>query len=289
MISIFLCISSSTFIITIISIFNFPIYAQIIYDNHGLPFVDYGDMMGVHIGMHYNPITIAQKSDKYYEDFITTHNETSKMRFLSHANWFVDNALTIGNYSFFVYNFPFPPYQLESPWFSAMAQAESLPRLLKAYDITDDKIYLQTAKKALNVLFININDPCKCGVTYKTSDRGWWFEEYANGHSDGPRVLNGMMFTLVDIYDYYNATNNNAALYLFDQGLTSLKAELHNYDKNGTYSSYDKIKGYAPIEYHLVHVCLLEKLYRITNDQFFNEYYTMWSQNTDGLSVNEHC
>lgn len=262
-------------------------------DKQNLPVVDYDTINGVYIGKQYNPVTVSHFSYKYYDDYIRNHNETAKNIFLNHVNWLVNNTVERGNYSFFVYNFPFPPYNLKSPWYSAMTQAKPMLPLLNAYKITHDKIYLTTAKNLLNVLFIDINDPCKCGVTYKTSNNGWWYELYANGHPNGPKVLNGMMFTLVNIYEYYNFTHDRDALYLFNQGILSLKNNIHNYDKNGNYSSYDKDHGNAPIFYHKVHLCLLDKLYNITKDNLFKQYRDNWSKsfkeppNTE--KINEYC
>ncbi|WP_458747529.1 D-glucuronyl C5-epimerase family protein [Candidatus Nitrosocosmicus sp. T] len=262
-------------------------------DKENLPVVDYGIMDGIHIGKQYNPVTVSHFSYKYFDEYIKNNNQTAKEIFLKHADWLVNNSLKKDNHTFFVYNFTFPPYSLEAPWYSAMAQVKPVLPLLNAYKITQDKVYLTTAKNLLNVLFIDINDPCKCGVTYKTLGNGWWFELYANGHANGPKVLNGMMFTLVDIYHYYNFTKDRDALYLFNQGILSLKNNLHNYDKNGTYSSYDKNKGNAPTFYHKVHLCLLDKLYNITKENLFKQYFVNWIKsyneppNTE--KINEHC
>ena len=262
--------------------------AKIFFDKNNIPMVDYGIMDGINIGKQYNPVTISHDASKYYTEFIKNENKTSKTYFLKHVNWLVDNSVKKDNYTFFAYDFPFPPYDLKAPWYSAMAQGAPIQSLLNAYNITQDKTYLTTAKNALNVLFIDINDPCKCGVTYKTLADGWWFEEYANGHENGPRVLNGMMFTLVDIYHYYNFTQDPDALYLFNQGILSLKNNLHNYDKNGTYSSYDKNKGDAPMLYHKVHLCLLDKLYNITKENLFKQYLVNWTKGYNhDLSANE--
>lgn len=257
---------------------------RIILNNDSLPLVDYGVLKNIYIGIQYNPITTIHSADKYYEEFVNDSNETAKQLFLKHIDRLLDNALHVNGYLFFYYNFLFPDYHLKPPWYSAMAQGEALPRLIDAYKITNNSIYLDSAKKAMNVLFININNPCECGVTYKTFDRGWWYEEYANGNDQGPRVLNGMMYTLLDLYNYYDFTNDNSALFLFNQGKKSLVNDLQDYDKNGNYSSYDKNHGYAPTDYHYVHVCLLGKLYNITGDTVLKSYHDKWES---GIPLNE--
>jgi heparosan-N-sulfate-glucuronate 5-epimerase len=252
------------------------VFSQIIYDKDNIPLNNYGDIKGKYIGYQYNAVTVSQRADKFYNDYINDGNESSKKEFLKYVDWIMNNTKNVGNYSFVVYKFPFPVYNLTSPWYSAMAQGEIIPRLLKAYQLTNNIKYLNTANNALNVLFIDIDNFCKCGVTYKTNNSGWWYEEYANGRENGPRVLNGMMFTLLDIYSFYNFTKSMPALFLFNQGLLSLKNELSKYDKNGTYSSYDKYHGFAPPNYHYIHICLLGKLFSITKDNTIGNFYNKW-------------
>jgi hypothetical protein len=262
-------------------------------DQDNLPVVNYGIVSGIDVGKHYNPISISHYAWPYYDDYITNNNKTAKEIFLKHVDWLVNNSVKNGNYTFFVYNFTWPPYDLEPPWYSAMAQAEAIVPLLNAYEITQDKVYLATAKNLLNVLFIDIQDACKCGVTIKTVGNGWWYEEYANGHVKSPKVLNGMMFTLLNIYHYYNFTGDPAAKYLFNQGTLSLKNNLHIYDKNGNYSSYDKYRGNVPLIYHEIHVCLLDKLYNITKHDLFKQYKDNWTKDykdqMDLGKLNENC
>jgi heparosan-N-sulfate-glucuronate 5-epimerase len=271
--------------ITIIILLSLPsidinyIAYGITFDKNKIPLYDYGTIKGEYIGNQYNPIDISHKSDKFYNDYINNGNKTAKQYFLKYINWLLDNSIKTDNYSFIVYNYSFPVYNLKPPWFSAMAQGEVIPRFLNAYQITGDKIYLINAKNALNVLFIEIHDACRCGVTYKIPEKGWWYEEYPNVSGNGPKVLNGMMFTLLDVYKYYNFTKNPSALYLFNQGKKGLINEINNYDKNGTYSSYDKYHGYAPIGYHKIHVCLLDKLYDVTKETIFKNYYNKWVKN----------
>jgi heparosan-N-sulfate-glucuronate 5-epimerase len=280
-------IFSITFLIIVVLYSNNynVIGITITYDKNNLPIVDYGTLDGEYIGKHYNPITITQHSDKYYEKYIRDGDPQSKIMYLRHMDWLVNNAITIGNYSFFEYPFPFPyssDYQLSSPWYSAMAQGEVVPRLIKAYQITDNKTYLETARKSLNVLFIDIENPCNCGVTIKSLKDGWWYEEYANSTELGPRVLNGMMFTLLGIHDYYKLTGDPRSLYLFNQGILSLKNNLHIYDKNGTHSYYDN-QGFESMTYHDIHVDLLGKLYDITRDDLFKKYYENWKRGSEEI------
>lgn len=177
------------------------------------------------------------------------------------------------------YMYPWPPYDLKPKWLSAMAQAESSAVLLKAYEITGERKYIDTAKNLLNVLFLEVKDG---GVTYKTDSDGWWFELFAqNGSDKEPRVLNGMLISVLAIYDYYNYTKDTDAKYLFDKGVLALKKSLPKYDYQGTYTFYDLCCGnLTPVVYHEIVLSTLSELYNITKDSVFKSYYDKWSNYT---------
>ena len=233
----------------------------------GIPSVDYGYVDGVFIGKQLNPLTISQKAI-YYESEYQKGNESCKRLFLNNANYLVENAVRYDNYTLWEYNFPWPYYGIESPWVSAMAQGEGVSVLIKAYKLTGDKKYLNSANLALNSFYVEVKDG---GVTYKDKN-GWWYEEYVTGTDVQPRVLNGMIFTLFGIYEYYEFTGDQDAKFLFDQGIISLKNNLHKYD-TGNWTYYDAIGGRASIKYHKLHVNQMLRLYEITKDPLFKEYY----------------
>ncbi len=51
----------------------------------------------------------------------------------------------------------------------------------------------------MNSFYIDVKDG---GVTEKSNDKGWWYEEYAGKGGKNPRVLNEMEYTLLGLYDY---------------------------------------------------------------------------------------
>jgi heparosan-N-sulfate-glucuronate 5-epimerase len=256
-------------------------------DNSSVPLLDYGNMKGgIHVGLQRNPLTTIQYALEFYDLFIKTADQKYREAFLNNTDWLIDNAVSHGivmsvpvpvladrEYSLLEYNFPWPPYNLEPPWRSGMAQGQALQALIKAHNITGEEKYLDTAKMILNSFFVEIKDG---GVTYKTPQNGWWYEEFAGNRDNGPKVLNGMMFAVFGIYDYYNYTKDKDAKYLFDQGVLSLKKNLWRYDHNGTYSAYDVYGGYAPLRYHKIHVDSLNRLYDITKEQIFRVYHDGW-------------
>lgn len=164
-------------------------------------------------------------------------------------------------------------------WRSGMAQGLAIQALINAHEITGDRKYIDSAKMLLNSFFVEVKDG---GVTYKTT-AGWWYEEYADVGGKEPRVLNGMMYTLLGIHEYYQYTGNNNAKHLFDQGIVALKNDLSLYDNNG-YSYYD-ILGAPAWEYHNVHIELSDQLYNITKEKTFKQYHDKWENFKEPFSI----
>ena len=207
------------------------------------------------------------------------NDENSKTYFLNNVNWLVNNAVPKEDYLLLQYNFPLPIYNLKAPWFSAMANGLALQVLIKAHELTQDFRYLIAAKSLLNAFFIEVEHG---GITYKDSPNEWWYEEYASNDKNAKisRVLNGMLFTVVAIYDYYKYTNDSDAKLLFDKGINSIKKELYRYNNNG-YSYYDLL-GNPAHTYHQIHIDLTKKLYDITGEVNLNKYSELW-KNLSGL------
>ncbi len=170
------------------------------------------------------------------------------------------------------YKFSYPTYDMTSPWRSGMAQGQAMEALVDAYRVLGEKKYLDTAKMLLNSFFVEVKNG---GVTFKTPTNGWWYEEYAANASRESRVLNGMMYALLSIYEYYNYTHAPEAKYLFDRGVLALDRTLPHYDNNG-YSNYDILGTLASIQYHHIHVDLLGRLYNITKDGIFKAFHDRW-------------
>ncbi len=246
--------------------------AKITLDSSGIPVVDYGYIRGTYVGHQRNPVTISQKAIYYYDLFKKTPNMNTSQALNNSAHWLYENAQSHGNYSILEYKFPYPPYNMTSPWRSSLAQGQGIEALLDGYRVTGEKKYLDTAKMLLNSFFVEVKNG---GVTFKTPTNGWWYEEYAANASKESRVLNGMMYTLLSMHDYYNYTHAPEAKYLFDKGVLALDRTLPRYDNNG-YSNYDVLGTPASIQYHHIHVDLLGRLFNITKDEIFKAFHDRW-------------
>ena len=245
---------------------------KIKFDDKGVPYVKYGKILDEQIGIQRNPVAVSQYAMKYYENFKKNNDDKQKKYLLNCANWILENGVKNNDSVFLEYNFPWPKYNLEKPWRSGMAQGQSIQALVKAHEVSKETKYLNFAKLLLNAFYIEVKDG---GVTYKNNG-GWWYEEFASKNGPNSKVLNGMIFSMLGIYEYYKYTNDEKAKFLFEKGRIALIKELPKFDNKG-FSNYDML-GNLSRHYHQVHIDLLEKLYSITKDKIFKEYCEKWKK-----------
>lgn len=204
------------------------------FDQEGIPLRKYGGK----IGTQYQPVGIAQYALGNYERYLQTSDVKYKKTFLRQANWFCKNLairkISVDSvFGVWEYKFDWNRYLLKAPWPSAMSQGEGISVLLRAYQLTNDQKYLECAKLALKSFEVSLKNG---GVRYE-DDKGFvWYEEYP---ADPPsHVLNGFIFALFGLYEFYKVTDDSEALNLFNQGIQTLEANLYLYDL-GFWSSYD--------------------------------------------------
>ena len=260
------------------ALFGFPMYVSDsesvsldswkLFDSEGVPLVD----IGSHIRIQYNPVTVCCYALANYHMYVTTENSTFREAFLLQAKWLVKNAEQKGNFSVWEYKFDEPDYYLHfnltNPWVSAMAQGLGLSVFSRAYALTGNTTYLDTAETAMRSFDIEMNSG---GVRYTDSD-GVWFEEYADEGALSGKVLNGFIFALLGLYGYSFLTNSGEAYAMFWEGALTLSANIHRYD-SGSWSYYDLLYHYIiPLDYHKGHINQLRIMYELTNIENFLFY-----------------
>lgn len=238
----------------------------VILDDKGIPINDYGSS----IGKQRNPVTISQTAFDYWDEY-QAGNKEARGYFLNCADWLVENAISYDGYTAWEYKFPWKDYNMTSPWRSGMAQGQGIQVLTRAYNITGNQDYLNVAKLSLQSFYVEV---AQGGVSIRGED-GWWYEEYADEGGSDPKVLNGMIFALLGIEEYYERTGDQDAKFLLDKGIIALKGHLPDYD-TGYWTYYNRIGKLAYRSYHHTHVTQMSQLYNITNDPIFENYYVKW-------------
>jgi hypothetical protein len=158
-----------------------------------------------------------------------------------------------------------------------MAQARAILAMVEAHKLTNDSKYLDGAKRLLNAFYVDVEDG---GIARKTDHDGWWFDKNAVKEGTQPRILNGMMACLRDLYKYYEYSHDMDAKILFEKGILSLKNNIDKYyiDEPPFYGSsyYDALGRPAGEMYHTYHVSLLSSLLEKKEDPVLRNYYDLW-------------
>ncbi|NQU87290.1 MAG: hypothetical protein HQ541_16170 [Mariniphaga sp.] len=244
------------------------------FDKNGIPLLDYRGK----IGKQYNPIAIAQYGLGHYNLYKQTKNRQNLDISIKQADWLISNLET-NKYGVKTWMHHFDwEYRdtLKSPWYSALAQGNGISLLTRIYIETKGEKYLKTAQQALKSLYISVENG---GVLSTDENNDHWLEETI---VDPPtHILNGFLWTIFGIWDYYLLTEDQEAKTLFDKCIKTLKDNLQKFDV-GFWSLYEqsgtKMKMLASLFYHSLHIVQLKILYKITNESVFEEYAKKWEK-----------
>ena len=236
------------------------------YDSTGIPMLDYRGK----IGLQYNPIAIAQWGLGNYNLFSQNQNLERRTKFLAASDWLCDH-LEQNSHGLWVWNHHFDweyRSRLKAPWYSALAQAQGISLLVRAYRETGVTTYFDAADRAFASFTRSTREG---GVAFTDADGKLWFEEYIV--TPPTHILNGFIWAAWGVYDYFLATQSRTARDLFNQAVITLRTNLDRYDL-GFWSLYEQSGTLLPMVaspfYHRLHVVQLRVMYRLTGDEAFS-------------------
>jgi hypothetical protein len=244
------------------------------YDRNIIPMLNYHGC----IGLQYNPIAIAQYGLGNYNLYCRTGEKSRRSRFLNASDWLVENLeKTSHGTSVWYHHFDWEYRDtLKAPWYSALAQGQGISLLVRAFNTTEKDCYIASAEDAFKAFTMDVREG---GVSYTDEKGNLWFEEYVV--FPPTHILNGFIWSMWGVYDFFLATDNSIAKELFDKSVQTLKAKLHRYDI-GFWSLYEqsgtRLKMIASPFYHDLHIIQLEILYRLTNEDLFHQYAMRWAE-----------
>lgn len=241
-------------------------------DGVGIPMLDYHG----EVGLQYNPIAIAQYALGNFNQYLKSADQVRFDRFILAADWLVDN-LEKNSHGIWIWNHYFDwEYRdtLYSPWYSALSQGQGISCLVRAHKETKSEKYLVAAEKAFSSFLVGVGQG---GVTYQDENGFVWLEETI---VDPPtHILNGFLWAMWGIYDYYLYTSDQGAKDLFEQGVNTLVTHLPDYD-TGFWSLYEqsgtRMHMLASPFYHQLHIVQLLVMNRITGKVIFKEFAEKW-------------
>lgn len=242
-----------------------PAGAAPVPDENGIMMYNYGGS----IGAVYNPKVVAQHGIMNYNTYQETGDPQAKQNFVNTADWLVENAVDVGNYSVWQYDFRWSSYGgVEPPYISALAQAEGVYVLAIAHNVTGDERYLSEAKRAFGAFMVDYEEG---GVASNEGPDSLFLQILAKPGFKKTYVLNGHTNSLFFIWKYYEYTHDYRALIVFEKGINWLLGNLQKYD-SGEWSYYDQMNTKARGNYHHAHIIQLGRLYDITGEPLLKQY-----------------
>src|SRR6202166_3837194 len=233
------------------------------HDTLGIPLLNYHGL----IGLQYNPIAIAQWGLGNYNIFQQTGSAEAHDKFVKASDWLCDR-LEKNVHGFHVWNHYFDwEYRqtLRAPWYSGLAQGQGISLLVRAHAETGEEKYLSAAALAFRSFQVDVESG---GVKFEDAEKNTWFEEYLV--SPPTHILNGFIWAIWGVYDYFLATGSRDAMTLFRASVKTLEANLDRYDL-GFWSRYELSGTLLPMIaspfYHRLHVTQLFVMNRITSAQ----------------------
>jgi hypothetical protein len=242
------------------------------FDCNGVPLLNYRGS----IGQQYNPIAIAQWGLGNYNLAHRKSGGDHERKFIIAADWLCRN-LELNRFGVSVWNHHFDwDYRepLQAPWYSALAQGQGISLLVRAHRFTGNRQYLDAAQSAFSSLLLPIEE----GGVQVADERGdVWLEEYIV--SPPTHILNGFIWALWGVYDYYLATGDLRAHELFYRCAQTLVRNLDRYDL-GYWSLYElsgtRLPMLASPFYHRLHVAQLRILSQLTGVSRFSRVADSW-------------
>lgn len=237
-------------------------------DGRGVILFDYyGD-----IGRQYNPVAIAQFGLAHINLYLKNGNKMNLSEAGVHADWLVENLKDNKEcVPVWKHEFKWHYKKLLLPgWYSALSQGAGVSLLLRVYLATGEEKYKETAKRA----FISLATEIKNGGVKCLDENGdVWLEEYLV--QPPTHILNGFIWALWGVWDYYLSFKDTRALELFYNSVRTLKKNLQRYDI-GFWSLYDlsrqALKMIASPFYHKLHIVQFRVMRRLTGEDIFADY-----------------
>ncbi|SYZ72564.1 hypothetical protein TRIP_C20679 [Candidatus Zixiibacteriota bacterium] len=224
--------------------------------------------------LYYHPVVICNKVFA----FLDVYHRSGDRRWLDlarrNADRLIKESMIFDDAVFYPYRFDYKVNQrdeglLKAPWFSGMAQGEALGVLTRLFLATGDSRYLEYARKT----FKSLTRPAgqsEPWVTFIDSRGCFWIEEYPVWPPS--MTLNGFIYGLYGVYDYYELTKDPAAEKMLKDSFSTIKNYIPTFRRPGHASFYGLRFGHYSFQYHPEHIRQLQMLGRMTGDRFFFDW-----------------
>lgn len=230
---------------------------------------------------YHHPVVTAQAGIQLMNHYLATNDDHHLDLAIIQAEGLLADAVEHDGAIFFPYPFDFALHgdadnTIGAPWYSAMAQGQGLSLFVRLYGATGEQRWMDAADQAFSAM-TQVHGSDDLGpqpwVTFVDPDGWLWLEEYA-GDVAPMRVLNGHIFAMFGVYEYWQATGSKPAARLFDAAATTVVHHVPLLRNPGQASWYGMRVQDNPIamseSYHRIHIVQLRALADITLDPVFD-------------------
>ncbi|CAL1541054.1 unnamed protein product [Lymnaea stagnalis] len=222
-----------------------------------------------------------------YLDNMTISSSAHFDHLVDAADWLVNNQDSSGGWPTSI-GMKTGDIELKPGWYSAMGQGQAMSTLVRAYNLTGHRIYLDVAVRGLHLFELGSEEG---GVRARFLGQLDWYEEYPTTPTS-TFVFNGFIFSMLGLYDVMKTADGEGgqlAEKLWTSGLRSLKIMLGMYD-SGTGTLYDlrhvinhEQPNRARWDYHLTHIALIQEMAIIDGDPMFTDAEKRWIEYLYGV------
>ncbi len=235
------------------------------FDREGVPLYRY------HKEPNYLPILICFFGLGHLEQYRRTGQEEHRSRFLTMADWLVARQDRSGRW---LTPFPVKKFGLRKPYPSAIVQGAAISCLVRAFLLTEEDRFAESAVGALVPFQKDLRDG---GITSYDGGRVFYEEYPAVPYH---HVLNGFIYALWGLTDLVRVFDSSEARVLYEEGSKTLIEWLPRFD-TGYWSLYhisEGAKNPATVNYHRLHVAQLDVMHTLTGLEVFQMYHRQWAR-----------
>lgn len=227
---------------------------------------------------HNHPVSFAQYAIYSLIEYEATGDPAWLDRAVTNANALIGMHVERGNAWWYPYPFDWTYYErtLNAPWWSGMAQGHALSLFVRLGELQPDNPAWDDAAEHT---FQSFTQPPSATEPWSTIviDGSLWFEEYA-GNQPPLQVLNGHVFAMFGVFDYWRVTGDPVAEELLTGSAATVLDMMPLIRAEGQPSYYCAQPDYCRSpdwqnqNYHPIHVWQLESVATITGVPEFAEW-----------------
>ena len=244
-----------------------PLKAAPPVDDEGVPLFARGGKL------YYHPVVLAQRALALLDGYRQTGDAAYLAGARTVAARIVKESSTANGGRYLPYRFDFALHNLsnqvmKATWWSGMAEGQALSVFSRLYALEGRQADLDVARSLFTAM--QLHGTTGAWVSHVDADGFLWIQEFPR--SDPDFTLNGFIFALFGLYDYYEETGDLEARRMLLGGMTTVRHYLPRFRNPGGVSFYCLSHKVTNLKYHNIHVAQLRMLAKMTRHWDFVTY-----------------